>query len=426
VALFEDEHFENFLPLTYTRAVFELRSGMFTPLQRAEKLFPKSKLLLFARSYLLPILKRRVPHPTNDIENIDDEVLFINGALRLNTQTRQLINKKIGKNVVVRQKGRMVLARLSETFAKKHGRIFLNPTTQKFKQLLRECSVLEVNRLPLMNYPWDLIDNSREVIKEDFASLAKEESRGEIDPRAVTYGEESKVYVGKGAFVEAFATLDTRNGPIYIGDNTVVQSGSRISGPAFIGADTVVASALIREGCSIGDVCRIGGELEQTTVQGFTNKYHLGYIGHSYIGEWVNIGAATTNSNLKNTYGTVKVRVKEKSVDTGRTKVGCFIGDHAKTSIGTQIYTGVKIGVASHVHGFITDDVPSFTAWAKSLGAKPVETYLNSAIETQKRVFARRGVKQTKEDIELLKKLFTLTAEERRKAGVVKRKFKLW
>jgi glucose-1-phosphate thymidylyltransferase len=116
----------------------------------------------------------------------------------------------------------------------------------------------------------------------------------------------------------------------------------------------------------------------------------------------VNLGAATTNSDLKNTYGTVHVKIQQKRVDTEQTKVGCFIGDHAKTSIGTQIYTGRKIGVASQVHGFVLKDVPSFTIWSQSLGSNPVELYLESAIKTQRRVLSRRGVKQTREDSELL------------------------
>jgi hypothetical protein len=119
------------------------------------------------------------------------------------------------------------------------------------------------------------------------------------------------------------------------------------------------------------------------------------------------------------------VNVNGKRVDAKKTLVGCFIGDHVKTSIGTQIYTGKKIGVASHVHAFITEDVPSFTVWAKSLDAKPVELYLESVIETEKRVFARRGVKQTKEDVDLLKKLFSLTSQERREARVVKKRLEL-
>jgi hypothetical protein len=112
-------------------------------------------------------------------------------------------------------------------------------------------------------------------------------------------------------------------------------------------------------------------------------------------------------------------------VDTGSTKVGCFIGDHAKTSIGTQIYTGKKIGVASQAHGFIAKDIPSFTIWPETLGAKPVELYLKSAIETQKRAMKRRNVEQTKEDAELMKKLFELTANERKKARIAKKKFAL-
>jgi UDP-N-acetylglucosamine diphosphorylase/glucosamine-1-phosphate N-acetyltransferase len=220
-------------------------------------------------------------------------------------------------------------------------------------------------------------------------------------------------------------TLDVRDGPIYIGDDTKIHAGSRITGPTYIGDKVIIPTGLIREGCTIGPVCRIGGELEETIIQGYTNKYHLGFIGHAYIGEWVNMGAATTNSDLKNTYGTVQVATNGRNVDTGSTKVGCFIADHAKTSIGTQIYTGKKIGVASQAHGFITKDIPSFTIWPQSLGAKPVELYLKSAIETQKRAMSRRNVQQTKEDAELLKKLFELTANERKKAGVVKKKFAL-
>ncbi len=248
---------------------------------------------------------------------------------------------------------------------------------------------------------------------------------GKMDKQATIYGDAPNLHLGERAFIEAFAVLDVRNGPIYIGKETIVQAGSRITGPAYIGDKTIVASGLVREGCHIGNVCRVGGELDATILHGCTNKYHTGYIGHSYIGEWVNIGAATTNSNLKNTYGTVKVTVKGKEIDTRDVKVGCFVGDHAKTSIGTQIYAGKKIGVASHAHGFVTEDMPSFTFWAKSPGAKPTELYLKSAIETQKRVFARRGIKQTREDVELLKRLFSLTAVERRKAGVVKRRFEL-
>jgi UDP-N-acetylglucosamine diphosphorylase/glucosamine-1-phosphate N-acetyltransferase len=382
--------------------------------------------MLSVRDYLVPTLKKRVPEPINDPNAIDDDLLLVHGALILERQTMKLIQAKLSKNVAVIQDNIIVLAHLSENLAQKHADVFCKFVAQRqLRKIAKKCKILETHHMPLITYPWNLINNCKKVILDDFRLENEKDSKGELDKQAVVYGDESNLYLGERAFVEAFSVLDVRNGPIYIGKETLVQSGSRITGPAYIGNKTIIASGLIREGCHIGDVCRVGGELDATILHGYTNKYHTGYIGHSYVGEWVNLGAATTNSNLKNTYGTVKVTVKGKKVDTNLIKVGCFIGDHVKTSIGTQIYTGKKIGVASHTHGVVAEDVPSFTLWAKSLGAKPTELYLESVIETQKRVLARRGVKQSKEDIELFKKLFRLTAKERREARVIKGKFEL-
>ncbi len=426
VALFEDEGYENLLPLTYTRPVFECRSGMFTFLERAQRFYPESQFLLFTRNYLVPTLRKRVSHLVNEPDAVDNDVLLINGTFVLDDEAKQLIEKKLAKKVLITQKGRMVLAHLSEDVARNHIEELCSPLKSlTLKKLMKKCETIEASNLPLLTYPWDFVNKNAELIKKDYTASRKKESEGTVDRRATLYGDKKDVHVGKGAFVEAHVTLDARDGPIFIGNETIVHTGSRISGPTYIGDKTIIPSGLIREGCSIGHVCRVGGELEETIIQGYTNKYHTGFIGHAYIGEWVNVGAATTNSDLKNTYGTVHVKTRRKNVDTGQTKVGCFIGDHAKTSIGTQIYTGKKIGVASQVHGFVLKDVPSFTIWSESLGSKPVELYLESAIETQKRVLSRRGVKQTREDTELLKKLFEITAQERKKAGVVKKKFAL-
>lgn len=426
VALFEDEGYENLLPLTYTRPIFECRIGMFTLLERALRLFPESRFLLFTRNYLVPTLRKRVLHPVNQPDCIDDDVLLINGAFVLDYEAKQLIEKKRAKKVLMTQNGRMVLAHLSEGIARNYRNELCNPLVSlTLKKLMKECKTLEASNLPLLTYPWDFVNKNAEQIKKDYTALEKKESEGTVDRRATIYGNKKDVHVGNGAFVEAYVTLDARDGPVFIGNETIVHSGSRICGPTYIGDKAIIPSGLIREGCSIGHVCRVGGELEETIIQGYTNKYHTGFIGHAYVGEWVNLGAATTNSDLKNTYGRVQVLTRGKNVDTGQTKVGCFIGDHAKTSIGTQIYTGKKIGVASHVHGFVAKDVPSFTIWSESLGSKPVELYLQSAIKTQQRVLSRRGVKQTKEDIELMKKLFEITALERQKARVVKKKFAL-
>jgi len=425
-ALFEDEDYRNFLPLTHTRPVFELRSGMLNFLERLQKTYAESKILLFAREYLAPTLRKRVSFPVNKPERIDDHVLLVNGSLIVNEEVRALAQKKLAsKNVLMLQNHRLAMASLSEEVAKKYGKELCKPLTKTLlRKLSRECKTLNAKNLPLIDYPWGLVNQNRDLLQKDFARVGKLISESTIDQRTAVYGDKRSVHIGKDSVVEAFAVLDAREGPIFIGEETVIQAGSRITGPAYIGNKTIVASGLIRGGCSIGHMCRVGGEMEETIILGYSNKYHTGFIGHSYIGEWVNLGAATTNSDLKNTYGNVKVTIDQKRVDTNTAKVGCFIGDHAKTSIGTQIFTGTKIGVAAHTHGFVTEDVPSFTIWAKSLGAKNVELSIQSAIQTQKRVFARRGVKQTREDIKLLETLFKITAKERKEAGVCKEKFK--
>lgn len=425
-ALFEDEDYKNFLPITYTRPVFECRSGMFTFLERVQKTYSESKILLFTREYLAPTLRKRVSHPLNKPEQIDNHLLLINGSLILDEKVRKLAEKKLAKNVLMLQNNRLAIGSLSEGIAKKYGKELCKPLTKALlKKLSKECKTLNATNLPLMNYPWDLVNQNSDLLKKDYGEVAKRKSEGALDKKAAVYGDKRNVYIGKGSHVEAFALLDAREGPIFVGNETVIHSGSRITGPCYIGDKTIVAFGLIREGCSIGHVCRIGGEVEETIIQGYSNKHHTGFLGHAYIGEWVNIAADTTNSDLKNTYGNVTVEIEKKRINTKNIKVGCFIGDNAKTSIGTQIYTGIKIGVAAHLHGFITENVPSFTICAKNLNAKNVELTCESAIETQKRVFSRRGVKQTNEDIKLLEKLFKITAKERKEAGVRKGKFKL-
>jgi len=424
-ALFEDEDYKNFLPLTYTRPVFECRSGIFTFLERVQKAYSESRILLFTRPYLAPTLSKRVSHPVNKPKQIDDHMLLINGSLLVDEKLRKLAEKKLAKNVLMLQNNRLAMASLSEEVARKYGEELCKPLSKALlRKLSKECKTLTAAKLPLMSFLWDLVNQNTDLIKKDYAEVDKRESEGLLDEKAIVYGDKRSVYVGKGAFVEAFVLLDAREGPVFVGNETLIHSGSRITGPSYIGDKTIVASGLIREGCSIGPVCRVGGEMEETIIQGYSNKYHTGFVGHAYIGEWINLGAATTNSDLKNTYGSVKVEIEKKRVDTKSMKIGCFIGDHVKTSIGTQIYTGKKIGVAAHVHGFVTEDVPSFTIWARSLGAKNVELSLQSAVETQKRVFSRRGVKQTREDIKLLETLFRITAKERKEAGVYRGKFK--
>ena len=178
---------------------------------------------------------------------------------------------------------------------------------------------------------------------------------------------------------------------------------------------SILTGGKIREGTSIGPVCRVGGEVEGTIFLGYSNKYHEGFLGHAYVGEWVNLGALTTNSDLKNNYSTIKVMVNETLVDSGLIKVGSFIGDHVKTGIGTLLNTGISLGFASNIFGggmLKLKYVPAFF-WG---GPESQEIYeLSKALQTIRTVMKRRGVELTGDEENLFKKIYEMTEKERGK-----------
>jgi UDP-N-acetylglucosamine diphosphorylase / glucose-1-phosphate thymidylyltransferase / UDP-N-acetylgalactosamine diphosphorylase / glucosamine-1-phosphate N-acetyltransferase / galactosamine-1-phosphate N-acetyltransferase len=434
VVIFEDEKWVNFKPLTWTRPVCLLRTGIFHLWEKVVQACKRAGMQDFevhihTRNYIAPTLRHCLKGKgvfVNELERVEGKsVLFVNGRLLVTPELAQQASA-IEKGVAYTKDGEPIAVYLGETAtatvlpALQKG----EPLTGSDLQALMDAATMkrEVPEATLLRYPWQLIDHNAELISAEFP-LATEgkESEGKLEQGAVIYGgDSSKVYLGKGAVVHPTVVLDVTHGPIFIGDNTIVYPPTRIEGPAYIGKGTWIVGGKIREGSNIGDVCRVGGEVEESIIHGYSNKYHDGFLGHAYVGEWVNLGALTTNSDLKDTYGSVRINIEgEGKIDAG-TKVGCFIGDQVKTSIGVLIYTGKRIGIFSHVHGVATDDVPSFTIWAKSVGAPgdAVELLLESALEIHKRVLARRKIEATPEELELIRTLFELTREERERAGV--------
>jgi glucose-1-phosphate thymidylyltransferase len=161
---------------------------------------------------------------------------------------------------------------------------------------------------------------------------------------------------------------------------------------------------------------KIGGEVEASIIEPYSNKQHHGFLGHSYLGSWINLGAGTCNSDLKNTYGKVKMDYRGESVATDMQFMGCIIGDYAKSAINTSIFTGKVIGACSMLYGFVTTNVPSFVNYARSFG-QVTELPAEIMVATQQRMFARRQVEQRPVDIQLLHAMYDLTRPERQLAG---------
>lgn len=226
------------------------------------------------------------------------------------------------------------------------------------------------------------------------------------------------VYVGKGVKIEPNVFFDTSAGEIVVGDDTRIKANAVLRGPLIIGQDCVINSFAEVSHSQISDVCKVGGEVEECIIQSYTNKQHYGFLGHSYIGSWVNIGGGTSVSNLKNTYSSIKV----KGVDTGSIFLGCIMGDYCKTAVNTTIFCGKVIGESAHLYGMVTRDVPAFTSHVSS--SQMYELPLALAERIQKTMMQRRGLNFTKRNHENFKKLFKETAGDRKGAKVKKGKLK--
>jgi UDP-N-acetylglucosamine diphosphorylase / glucose-1-phosphate thymidylyltransferase / UDP-N-acetylgalactosamine diphosphorylase / glucosamine-1-phosphate N-acetyltransferase / galactosamine-1-phosphate N-acetyltransferase len=221
------------------------------------------------------------------------------------------------------------------------------------------------------------------------------------------------VFVGEGVSIGDYASINTQDGPILLEDNVRVGPFCYLAGPVYAGHSTrVIEHSALKDGVSLGHTVKIGGEVEASVIEPYTNKQHHGFLGHSYLGSWINLGAGTCNSDLKNTYGKINVEYGEHRVATGMQFFGCVMGDYSKSAINTGIFTGKVIGVCSMMYGFVTANVPSFVNYARLFGQTstlPADIMIN----TQQRMFARRKVEQRECDRQLIKDMFDLTVDER-------------
>jgi UDP-N-acetylglucosamine diphosphorylase/glucosamine-1-phosphate N-acetyltransferase len=238
----------------------------------------------------------------------------------------------------------------------------------------------------LLRAPWELMRDNGDQLREDLLVLYPMPRPGPIE--GVSLIGSGIISVGDDVLIEPGVVLDLRDGPIRLSDGVEIRAHTRLAGPAFVGPGSSLLGGVISE-VSIGPVCKIRGEVESCVILGLSNKAHDGFLGHSYLGRWVNLGAFTSNSDLKNNYGPVRIGSPRGPVDTGVLKAGCFVGDHVKTGIGTLLNTGTVVGAGSNLFGgkMPPTYVPPFS-WGSGdeLGEYDIERFL----ETGARVMARR------------------------------------
>ncbi len=407
LCVFEDDSYQNFLPLIYNRPVYELRSGIYSFLERFALQYPDTEVDLFCRDYLKDLTAENYIHSVNKIISNDNGCLFINGRLLMSTPIAISGHEEIGisDNTIVyaRLNKKNSLSITPENFLDKD---FICELRKKFK-------VKSVNAR-LIQYPWELIKTNKEQIASDFTLHVKHEPIREADYKGVHFILNSQIYIGENTIIKPGSVLDAENGPIYIGDNVEISSNSVIEGPAFIDDDVVIqALSRIHAGSNIGRVCKIGGEICNTIIQNYTNKQHDGFLGDSYIGAWVNLGAGTVNSNLTNLYGPIKVQLFDKMIDTGQTFLGMIVGDHTKTAINTKITTGSIIGFACNI--LLTSTPPKFTPSFSWYSDNITRAYdITRELQVAKRMMARRNKKMSRYGEKVFKTIFALTETERK------------
>ncbi len=404
VVIYEDGREAQFGPLALLRPVFDLRCGALLLREKLELRRPSWRCALLPRAGLADAVEEQYPGRGADTVR-EEPTLLLSGRVVVDDALLSAVERLEG-DALLRADGDVVGAYVT-------GRIRDLFAGERITPDLSRLTAGDAGiRCEAVAYPWDLVAATGDEIGKDAALVeGRGEQRGTIDTGAHLL-ERSRVTLGVGSSVGPGAVLDAREGEIIVGRDAVVMPNALIAGPAAVGDGTTVKPGTrIYGGTSVGPNCKVGGELEGTVIHSHSNKQHEGFLGHSYVGSWVNLGAATDVSDLKNNYGSVRVHIGGADIDTGLTFVGATIGDHSKTAIGTKLNTGTVVGIFCNVFPgkFPPKSLPSFS-WGTKEGFD--EHDIERALGTARRVMARRDVELTEIQEALIRRVFAETRSE--------------
>jgi len=390
--LFDSATRNNLLPLTFTRPVADLRIGILTIREKWEFLLGE-KTSTLTEPYLstkFPLVKAK--------SNI-----LINGSVCPNRNiVKEVVSLKPGQTLV-RDETIIAMALTAESLE-----TFDGETGSEIQTIANESDFIKIDNT------WDLFHYNNRELREDFEMITKGRKSQPLSKTNHVINPKD-VFIEEGAVVE-FSILNASTGPIYIGKEAEVMEGCKIRGPLALCNNAILKmDAKIYGATTIGPHSRVGGEVNNSVLLGYSNKAHDGFLGHSVIGEWCNLGADTNTSNLKNTYEAVKLwcYAEDSFVQTGLQFCGLVMGDHSKSGINTMFNTGTVVGVNANIYGsgFQRNFVPSFS-WGGTHGFSDFD--LRKAINIAKAVYKRRGLEFDQTEQNILKEIYSLTHKNRR------------
>lgn len=385
VVIFEGSRWPTFAPIALSRPVFTLVSGMSTLLEKQVRHLRPTRLTLWVRPELEEHCRVRVlptlSVPTDVNVPLDDEPALVVTGRMLMFSSFEVPHEPC--------------VATEETDLARFAYV-RSPGLTHEDVMRRTDRWLKVHDLPramaqgrMVETLWDLIHWNEESLVEDAIQMGDEGRRPHpAGPYHMVRDED--VRLGEGVKLAPGCVLDASRGPVVLGEHVQVGANTVIEGPCYVGPHGRVQPLThIRAGTTLGPVCKVGGEVSNSIVLGYSNKSHGGYLGDSYLGKWVNLGSGTTTANLKTTYGEIHVRVGGKDVPTGRRFLGALVGDHTKTAVETRLAPGSYIGFCTTLNGsaFAPRFVPSYSYWTDA-GMEPYR--VDKAIDVTRQVFARR------------------------------------
>jgi UDP-N-acetylglucosamine diphosphorylase/glucosamine-1-phosphate N-acetyltransferase len=392
LVFFEDSHCGDFYPLTLSRPACMLLSGTSEIYRKWVEAVRPEDYSFLCREYLADFVSLSTGRRVNDLSGEDN--ILVNGRFLPSHKTLKAV-RDLKRGEALTSDDGLVACRPHAERPSKLSEVLRNLFDADAEgRALSFFSAKEIGAEGFL-YLWELINANGEIITREFEDYVRRAKPNLPEMRDVEVVNQNQVRIGSGSSVAPAVVIDASDGPVIIGDNVSIEPFTLINGPVFVGHDCRIVGGRIRPGCSFGPVCRVGGEVENSMMLGYCNKYHDGFIGHAYLGEWINLGAMTANSDLKNNYSNIRVTVGDNAVDTASIKVGCFIGDHTKTGIGTMLNTGISVGFSCNLYGaglFAQSRIGSFS-WGTP--DRLTDYRLEKAIETAAASMGRRNMEMT-------------------------------
>ncbi|MCB0843249.1 MAG: glucose-1-phosphate thymidylyltransferase [Bacteroidetes bacterium] len=399
--LFEDFSHFTLLPFSFTRPVYHLRTGIFTAKERWEMVM-ETELGQFAYDYLGPAFSTPVP---------PQDCIWINGRYCPTPDFLRLLQEIPPMTGFTDHEGTVIAAHFSPNILPDSFDGIIHADLLESMGINLQNSGLNI--LSFSTLP-DLFAQNNEWLAFDFQLVTQRQISESIsDPYTRIYGKDN-LFISPGVKIKA-AIINAEDGPVYFGPNVEIGEGAIIrNSHAFCANSTVGLGAKLRGDTTVGPFSKVGGEVSNSIIMGYSNKGHEGYLGNSVLGYWCNMGADSNTSNLKNNYANVKIwnYQENRFKDTGRQFCGLMMGDHSKCGINTMFNTGTVVGVSANIFGsgFPRAYIPSFS-WG---GAHGFKTYLPKvAFEVAEKVLARKGLRLEEADKHILNQVFQITAKYR-------------